>query len=179
MGRKNAFSIQPDISLYPSLSQMAGGRKQEETIPISLHAKLVPCTGSLSAPLAYNPVFVKQNVYFFLCGITIDISLTSSCTSSSALISLAFDISPLVFTLLTAISSSNRRFFVAGSSDGVRLQTCCDMVLNNSIYGGEAIHNVSKLCILCSIFEKEILLHGGIKTYKQPFGSLVEYLPCL
>lgn len=114
-----------------------------ENIPISSQAKVVPVTGSLPSPVrAYKCVFVKQNVYFFLCGITIEISLISNCTPSSteaALFIFDVEVWPFVFPLLTAISSSSFRFFVAGSSgDGSNEQTCWEMVLNNSTYGGEA-----------------------------------------
>jgi hypothetical protein len=76
---------------------------------------------------------VKQSVYFFLCGMTRDISLISSKTGSLPVAALApvadgvdfvFPFVPFEAGLLVS-SSSSRRFFDAGSKleGGMRLET--------------------------------------------------------
>lgn len=83
---------------------------------------------------------MKQKVNFFRCGIAMEMSLISNCTSSLADADVEAMAWPFVFAERTAISSSNLRFLAAGSSegDGRMVQMCWEMVLNSSIYGGEA-----------------------------------------
>lgn len=92
---------------------------------------------------------MKQRVYFFLCGITTDMSLISSRTGSSLLATAGLvDAEPLLlacpfvpFDAGRLSRSSRRRFFVAGSElpSATRLQTCWDIWLNNSTYAGPAV----------------------------------------
>jgi len=86
---------------------------------------------------------VKQRVYFFLCGITRDMSLISRRTGSFPLapadfVSEGFDAGcpfvPFEAGLLVR-SSSSRRFFDAGSEleRGTRLQTWSEIWLKSSM----------------------------------------------
>lgn len=96
---------------------------------------------------------MKQRLYFFLCGITTDISLISSRTGSLPLATAEpVDAEPLVlacpfvpFDAGRLSRSSKRRFFVAGSElpSATMLQTCWDIWLNNSIYAGPAVECIS------------------------------------
>lgn len=81
---------------------------------------------------------MKQRVYFFRWGITMEISFISSRMGSLAFAGTAledpFPFVPFEVAGRTAIPSSSRRFFAAGSEDeGITLQTCWDIVLNSSI----------------------------------------------
>jgi hypothetical protein len=84
---------------------------------------------------------VKQRVYFFLCGITREISLISRRTGSFPLAAgvavpfvFAFPFVPLVVDRLGR-SSSRRRFLEAGSKpdSSVRVQTCREIWLKSSM----------------------------------------------
>jgi hypothetical protein len=73
---------------------------------------------------------VKQSVYFFRWGITIDMSFTSSRTSSLLLASCPFDrpFCPVPLAGREGTCSSNRRFFDTGSEDsGIVLHTWSDI----------------------------------------------------
>lgn len=87
---------------------------------------------------------MKHKVYFFLCGITTEMSLISRRTGSFPLAGaepevavpfcLAFPFVPFVAGRFGR-SSSRRRFFEAGSEvdGGVRLQTWREIWLNSSM----------------------------------------------
>jgi hypothetical protein len=82
----------------------------------------MPCTGSSEVgSRAYRCVDVKQRVYFFLWGMTTEISFISNKTGSFPLAGALAASSELLLApfgaLLVASVSSRRRFFAAGSGD--------------------------------------------------------------